>query len=136
VIVDTSALVALALQEPHSEAIFRELGLGNYIIPAPVLIELTRVATGRHSQNHAQIRAFIARLDSQNVQVEPFTEADAYLAAIANEAYGTGNGRGGTLNMLDLMVYAVAKRMRLPILCTGKDFAATDAAIHPASRVD
>lgn len=133
-IVDTSALVALALEEPDSEAIFRVLGLGNYVIPAPVLVELTRVVTGRRAQNHEQIRAFIARLDRQNAKIEPFTEADAHLVLAANEVFGTGNGRGGTLNMLDLMVYAVARRMGLPILCTGKDFSATDAVLHPASR--
>ncbi len=37
--------------------------------------------------------------------------------------------------MLDLMVYAIAKTPDLPILCTGTDFSATDARIHPASRV-
>jgi ribonuclease VapC len=38
--------------------------------------------------------------------------------------------------MLDLMVYGMAKTMSLPILCTGKDFSVTDAAVHPASRID
>lgn len=36
--------------------------------------------------------------------------------------------------MLDVMVYCLARRLGRPILCTGRDFAATDAAIHPASR--
>ena len=45
-----------------------------------------------------------------------------------------GNSKGGKLNLLDLMVYAVAKRTGRPILCTGRDFASTDADIHPASR--
>jgi ribonuclease VapC len=39
------------------------------------------------------------------------------------------------LNLLDLMVYAVAKERGMPLLCTGNDFATTDLAIHPASRV-
>ena len=45
-----------------------------------------------------------------------------------------GVNANGTLNLLDLMVYAVAKRTERPILCTGKDFTTTDADIHPASR--
>ncbi len=61
---------------------------------------------------------------------------DAHLAEAANEAHGTGNHRGGTLNLLDLMVYGMAKRTGRPILCTGRDFAATGIAIHPASRID
>jgi ribonuclease VapC len=46
----------------------------------------------------------------------------------------SANGRGGRLNLLDLMVYAAARRTGLPILCTGADFAASGAAVHPASR--
>lgn len=36
--------------------------------------------------------------------------------------------------MLDLMVYVVAKERGEPLLCTGKDFAASDLRIHSASR--
>lgn len=61
---------------------------------------------------------------------------DVALAAIVgNERYGSGNGSGGLLNLLDLMVYGAAIETGLPILCTGNDFAATDAMIHPASRI-
>jgi ribonuclease VapC len=54
--------------------------------------------------------------------------------AEAHRLHGLGNGRGGRLNMLDAMVYCGAKRLKRLILCTGRDFASTDAAIHPASR--
>jgi len=69
-----------------------------------------------------------------SLSIEPFTPEDAIFSSEANPLYGSGNGRGGTLNMLDLMVYGMARRMERPILCTGKDFAATDIAIHRASR--
>ena len=39
------------------------------------------------------------------------------------------------LNLLDLMVYAVAKERGEPPLCTGNDFATTDLVMHPASRL-
>ena len=45
-----------------------------------------------------------------------------------------GNSKGVKLDLLDLMVYAVAGRTGPQILCTGRDFASTDADIHPASR--
>lgn len=67
-------------------------------------------------------------------QVEPFTAADAELASRANMEHGAGNGRGGRLNLIDLTVYAVARRLDRPILCTGTDFASTGIAIHPNSR--
>ena len=84
---------------------------------------------------HAGTSAFLAELTTGGLEVGDFTSADADLAIAANPLYGTGNGRGGSLNMRDLMVYAMAKRMNFPILCTGWDFAATDIAIHPASRL-
>lgn len=70
------------------------------------------------------------------LRVHAFDADDAAVAAEANMAHGTGNGRGGSLNLLDLMVYAVARRLGLPILCTGRDFAATGIDLHPASRRD
>ena len=65
-----------------------------------------------------------------------WTADHAATAATAQIAFGKGNGRGGALNLLDLMVYAVAKDSGMPLLCTGRDFASTDAHIHPSSRVD
>ena len=59
----------------------------------------------------------------------------ARLSVEANIRYGSGNGKGGKLNLLDLMVYAAAKALDMPILCTGYDFMSTDAKIHPASRI-
>lgn len=86
------------------------------------------------NEPHAGTSAFLAELMTGGLSVEDFTAADADLAIAANPLYGSGNGHGSRLNMLDLMVYAVAKRTGLPILCTGRDFATTDIAIHPASR--
>ena len=135
-IVDTSALLAIAWHERGHERLLDALGAGGFHVPAPVLIEIDRVAMRRGITNRSAINDFIERLREDGRVGEPFTDEDARIAVAANERFGTGNGRGGTLNLLDLMVYAVAKRMGLPILCTGKDFAATDAAIHPASRID
>lgn len=91
------------------------------------------IAVTRNSP-HPEASALLDRLTSDCLHIEPFTPADADLAADAIERHGTGNGRGGTLNPLDLMVYGMAKRTGLSILCTGRDFAQTDIPIHPASR--
>lgn len=134
-IVDTSALVAISLKEDRFEQLFEALFNGPAIVPAPVLVEFHRVTALRGNRRDPNAGALISGLVAGNTVVEPFTADDAELAAGANELYGTGNGRGGTLNMLDLMVYGMAKRLDRPILCTGGDFAATDISIHPASRV-
>ncbi len=137
VVVDTSALVALVARERGSDPIFNALAESAIWLPAPVLLEfhLVTAATG-NSPNPAVAAALMARLIADGARVRAFDGDCAAAAATASAFYGKGNGLGGLLNILDLMVYATAKIMGLPILCTGKDFAATDAIIHPASRRD
>jgi ribonuclease VapC len=133
-IVDTSALVAIAKGEAGSDRLKDAIG-GGGLVPAPVLVEYRRVVTHRGARDAPAGEAVLAKLLVKLV-VEPFTVGDAEIAAAANRNFGLGNGRGGSLNLLDLMVYATAKRLGLPILCTGHDFATTDIAIHPSSRTD
>lgn len=137
VIVDTTALVALVARERGAGPIADALSESVIWLPAPVLLEfhLVTAATG-NSPNPAAAAALMARLIADGARVRVFDADCAAAAAVASALYGKGNGLGGLLNILDLMVYATAKVMRLPILCTGKDFAATDAILHPASRRD
>jgi ribonuclease VapC len=134
-IVDTSALVAVVRRERGFEAIRVALLSEAGIIPTPVLVELHRVMAGPGNVPDPQIERFVDVLVRGKIAIEPLSVDAARAAVDANARYGTGNGRGGPLNMLDLMVYGAAATSGRPILCTGRDFAATDAAIHPASRV-
>ncbi|HZF96493.1 MAG TPA: type II toxin-antitoxin system VapC family toxin [Allosphingosinicella sp.] len=133
-IVDTSALVAAATGESGADLLKRAMLTGGRI-PAPTLVEYRRVMTRRGSRAAPEAEAFLQNLLSGELIVEPFTAEDAVIASEANVEYGAGNGRGGRLNLLDLMVYATARRLGLPILCTGTDFASTGIPIHPASRL-
>ncbi len=78
----------------------------------------------------------IEKLVGSGVIFNPFTIDAAQQSVRANPLFGKGNKQGGKLNLLDLMVYGAAKAAGYPILCTGRDFATTDAQIHPASRID
>lgn len=133
-IVDTSAIVAVAYREeggdPIQQALLTEAG----IIPAPVLVELRRATALEGNLPHPDVDDLLVELLSGSVTIEPFSAADAELAAAAMAPYGRGNGSGGKLNLLDLMVYGMSKRTRRPVLCTGRDFASTDILLHPASR--
>lgn len=135
-IVDTSALVAIAREEAGREGLRDALLLEDSKLPAPVLVEFARVTSGPGNVPRSDASLLIELIRSEGAEVLSFTGLDAEIAASANVRWGTGNGRGGPLNMLDLMVYAMAKRLDLPILCTGRDFTGTDARIHPASRRD
>lgn len=135
-IVDTSALVAVVYKERRWQALFSALTKHPGIIPAPVLVELRRVTALKGNTADPDVSELIATLLQRTMSIESFTPEDAGLAVTANEQHGSGNFRGGTLNLLDLMVYGMAKRTGRPILCTGRDFAATGIQIHPASRID
>jgi ribonuclease VapC len=133
-IVDTSVLVAIATGESDWEGLLRAISTDRAIIPAPVLTEL-QLATGRQG-SFAQLAAagLVDRMLANGHSVAPYERRHAEITATARESYGKGNGRGGLLNFGDLMVYAMAKELDEPLLCTGRDFTTTDLQIHPASR--
>lgn len=130
-IVDTSALVAIVRGEPGHVELLAALTSALAGLPAPALVEYERVTAGADNLPDARAIALIGEI---GIEILPFSPDAARAAALANAIHGTGNGRGGLLNLLDLMVYGAAKATGLPILCTGKDFATTDALLHPASR--
>lgn len=133
-IVDTSALVAILADEPGRAQMLAALADEPAVIPAPVCVEFMRVASGSRHRLREQAERLLARLIAYGCDVLAFSADHAAIAAAAEPIHGSGNATGGMLNLLDLMVYAVAKARNEPVLCTGKDFAATDIAIHPASR--
>ena len=134
-IVDTSALVAVAYDEDGSTEIALALMAEAGVIIAPVFVEFCRVTAGPDNRPSIAAETLLAALRDCQIGVAPFDIRAADAAVAANVHYGSGNEAGGKLNLLDLMVYGAAKVAGLPILCTGRDFAATDALIHPASRV-
>ena len=135
-IVDTSALVAVALAEPNWEQLLAAVVSERCAVPMPVLIELRLATASRRNEVVALAARLIDRLDERGAEFVEFRRDHAELAHVGRDRYGKGNGRGGLLNFGDLMVYAVAKQRGEAVLCTGRDFASTDIAIHPASRID
>jgi len=133
-IVDTSALVAILADEPGREPMLAALADEAGTIPAPVCVEFLRVASGSRHRLREHAENLLRRLEDYGCGILAFTSAHAKIASAAEPIYGSGNANGGMLNLLDLMVYAVAKERNEPLLCTGKDFAATDLELHPASR--
>ena len=133
-IVDTSALMAIVCDEQGVEDIVVALAGEPGLLPSPALVEFRRVCSRKSSSHVKKGEIILADLLARELAILTFTAAHAEAASDANGRYGIGVARGGTLNLLDLMIYACAKVERRPILCTGRDFAATDAALHPASR--
>ena len=135
-IVDTSALFAILTLEDEHERLLKALTTQEGLLPAPAWVEFRRVASRSKRTSDDKAALFLDDLLRRHLHILDFRAEHARVAMAANRLYGIGVTPGGTLNLLDLMVYACARVERRPILCTGRDFAATDAAIHPASRTD
>ena len=134
-IIDTSALVAIVLAEAQWKVLRDAISVNACVIPAPVLTEL-QLTTPRHGVGIvAAAKALVFEIEQQGGQIAPFQQRHADITATARDLYGRGNGKGGILNFVDLMVYAIAKDRGMPLLCTGSDFASTDLVLHPASRL-
>lgn len=133
-IVDTSAPIAVLYEEDHAAELRRALLSEAGAIPAPTALEFVRVADRQSLELGTIARDMLTDLTANGTEIVPFEQHHVRIAAAANARHGKGMGQGGKLNLLDLMVYAVAVERAQPLLCTGKDFAASDVAIHPASR--
>ena len=124
------------MAELHWEGLLAALADSECVVPAPVLTELQLAMPKRGPRIAAAAIALVERLLDAGATIVPFEHRHALITAAARDRFGKGNGSGGKLNFGDLMVYAIAKDRRQPLLCTGNDFASTDLEIHPASRLD
>jgi len=126
VIVDSSALVSLLLREPGWDRIAGALTAhARVAIGAPTLTETAIVLLARG----APPSLLPAALQRIGMEVVPFTERHALVAADAYAAYGRGR-HAASLNYGDCMTYAVARLAQAPLLFVGNDFALTD--LEPA----
>lgn len=134
-IVDTSALIAILNQEDGRDTLFEALSSEKAILPAPARLEFSTVARNARFKFAEKIEAFLDELTEIGMETLAWDTRHAMIAAEAQHLYGKGNGRGGKLNLLNLMVYAVAKQRDEPLLFTGRDFTTTDVRVHTASRI-
>lgn len=125
----------MAYGEPDFERLRAVFNETDGLIPAVVIVEFHRVTALAGNLRDPDAVIVIEALLAAGSSIVDFDAATAEVAVWANPRFGSGSGHRAKLNMLDLMVYAVAAVARIPILCTGNDFAATDALIHPASRI-
>jgi ribonuclease VapC len=121
--VDTSALMAVALDEPAAESCGEILArAGEIVLSAGTLAEALIVA-GRRNVGPVMERLVRGR----GCQVVPVTGQDALAVAAAYVRWGKGVHRAG-LNYGDCFAYALARQRDCPLLFVGDDFAGTDIA--------
>jgi ribonuclease VapC len=123
IVVDTSALMAIALKEAEADRCkFALVDDGQPLISAGTLAETLIVAARRG------VGEEMARLiDALDLQVVNVTQASARRAASAYDSWGKGVHPAG-LNFADCFAYELAREYDCPLLFIGDDFAKTDIA--------
>lgn len=123
-IVDSSAIVAVVLQEPGWAEIMDRLGAEPTIgVGAPTLAETAIVLTARLRKSAVPLLARF--IQETQLTVIPFTQDHWRAAADAYAKFGKGRHAAG-LNFGDCLTYAVARLSGQPLLCRGSDFSKTD----------
>ena len=121
IVVDTSALLAILLQEPCSEALLDAVEReAEILISAGTLAEALIVTQSRNLED-----GLAALLDALDVTVAPLTAAGARKVASAYARWGKGL-HPAALNFGDCFAYALAEERGCPLLFVGADFTRTD----------
>jgi len=121
IVLDTSALMAILLDEPEAPAVATVLeGADELAISAATLAEALIVARRRNLGE-----AMAALIHGLGVAVSPVEATTAAAVAAAYDRWGKGVHPAG-LNLGDCFAYALAKAARCPLLFVGEDFAQTD----------
>ena len=127
IVVDTSALVAIAFAEAERASFLDVIaGSGTAWLSTVTAVEARRVVHGRRGQRAVVLLDDLLRLPPFELAAPGEAEMNAAYAAFV--AFGKGSGHPAALNFGDVFSYALAKVRGLPLLYKGDDFAQTDVA--------
>jgi ribonuclease VapC len=126
-VIDTSALIAILLDEPQRNVLEDAIEADPVrLVSAMSKLEAGMVMIGRHGAEGA------VRLDrllrEMAAVIVPFDEHQADIARDAFARYGKGRHSAG-LNFADCAAYALAMAEAEPLLFKGTDFGATDVQV-------
>ena len=121
IVVDTSALIAIAKNEPLADACLSALVNADQTLISAGTFAEAHIVAGRKNLT----AALATLLTMTRLEVVALDEAGAMLAANAYALYGKENHKAN-LNYGDCFAYALAKQMNCPLLFVGNDFSQTD----------
>lgn len=123
-VIDSSALTAILLQEPDAETLSRAIRDDEVrLMAGPTYLEAAMVVESRRGP--AGVLYFDALVERMHLDVAPFTKEHADVARDAFRVFGRGR-HPAKLNLGDCISYAFAKVTGEPLLYKGNDFAHTD----------
>jgi len=124
VILDASALVAIALDEPEREILVAKINAADSVaLGAPTVVEAGIVLSARTGQDASVV--LVELLTAAEAVVIEFGERHWRVAVSAWGRFGKGRHPAG-LNFGDCLTYATALVAGEPLLAKGDDFTQTD----------
>jgi ribonuclease VapC len=128
-VIDTSALMAILQDEPDANS-FTE-AIANAAVRRMSIANWVECSTLMESRQRAMgLRDLDRLLDHGRVQLVPVDAEQGRLARDGFCRFGKGRHPAG-LNYGDCFAYALASKLKEPLLCKGRDFAQTDISLAP-----
>jgi ribonuclease VapC len=128
-VIDTSALAAVLLQEPDAERVAQAIDAGSpRLLSAASLLEASIVIESRKGE--AGGRELDLLVYRAGIEVVAVDQNQAETARAAWRRFGKGRHPTG-LNYGDCFAYALARSRRLPLLFCGNDFSQSDIDCLP-----
>jgi len=121
IVVDTSALMAIALDEAQAETCSAALVAADGIMMSAATVAEALIVSMRRSVHQEMERM----LDGLGIEIISLTPASALRVVDAYQRWGKGFHPAG-LNFGDCFAYELAKERESPLLFVGDDFAQTD----------
>ena len=132
-VVDSSALLAMLLDEPGADDIELVLAESDpIVIGAPTFVEAAIVVEARLGP--AGRLALDRAVRIAGVAVVPLDHEMAEEAVDGWRRFGKGRHAAG-LNLGDCYTYGLARSLGSPVLCVGEDFALTDIDVFPLASI-
>ncbi len=130
-VIDTSALLAVLLQENDAERVAQAIDAGSpRLLSAANLLEASIVIESRKGE--AGGRELDLLVYRAGIEVVAVDQNQAETARAAWRRFGKGRHPAG-LNYGDCFAYALAKSRSLPLLFRGSDFSQTDIDCVPVA---
>ena len=126
-ILDSSVLVAIALDEPEREALVAKIDAADVVaVAAPTLVEAGIVLSARTGEDASELLAeLIAAADAVIIEFGP-----AHWEEAVSAWWRYGKSRHpASLNLGDCLAYATARVAGQPLLAKGDEFAKTDTRL-------
>ena len=119
--VDTSALMAILLNESEAEACIAALSTADQVLISAGTVAEALIVSARRNVGESMTRL----IDGFGFEVVPLTAASARRIALAYQRWGKGINPAA-LNFGDCFAYEVAREHSCRLLFVGNDFTGTD----------